>query len=124
MTRLQRSLAATFTATGILHFIRPREYEATVPAYIPISPRDAVRWSGVAEVVGGLAVIPAPTRRFARWWLTGLLVAIFPANLHMALHPEDVAGRGVGIDRMPRWLLFARLPVQAVFIGWAWRATE
>ena len=124
MTRLQRSLAATFTVAGRLHFIRPREYEATVPPYIPISPRDAVRLSGVAEIVGGLAVIPTPTRRFARCWLTAVLIAVFPANLHLALPPEDVAGRGVGIARMPRWLLFARLPVQALFIGWAWRATE
>ena len=58
MTRVQRAFTATFTAAGILHFVRPREYEATVPGYIPISPQDAVRWSGVAEIVGGLAVIP------------------------------------------------------------------
>ncbi len=95
-----------------------------MPEYVPLTPEAAVRWSGVAEIVGGLAVVPAPTRLFARWWLTGLLVAVFPANLHMALRPEDVAGRGVGIDRLPRWLLFARLPVQALFIGWVWRATK
>jgi len=124
MTRLQRALATTFTATGLLHFIRPRDYEATVPDYVPMSPQDAVKWSGVAEILGGLAVIPAPTRLFARWWLTGLLLAVFPANVHMALNPADVAGRGVGADRLPRWLLFARLPLQAVFILWAWRATE
>ena len=123
MTTSQRLLAAFWIAAGVNHFVNPRAYEAIMPDYVPAH-RELVFWSGVAEVVGGLAVIPAPTRRFARWWLTGLLVAVFPANVHMALHPEDVAGRGVGIDRMPRWLLFARLPVQALFIGWAWRATE
>ena len=56
--------------------------------------------------------------------MIGLLVAVFPANVHMAVNPEDVSSRGVGIDRLPRWLLFARLPVQGLFILWTWRATS
>jgi uncharacterized membrane protein len=122
--RSRKLLAAFWVFAGAMHFIRRREYEATVPPYVPISPEDAVRWSGVAEIVGGLTAASAPTRRFARWWLLGLLVAVFPANLHMAVDPAAVAERGVPIDRVPRWLLWARLPIQALFIAWAWRATE
>ena len=118
MTRAQRALAATFIGGGVMHFIRARAYEATVPEYIPMTSRDAVRWSGAAEVIGGVAVIPAPTRRFARWWLIGLLTAVFPANVHMALEPDEVARRGVPVDRLPQWLLFARLPIQALFMLW------
>ena len=57
------------------------------------------------------------TRPAAGWWLAATMVAVFPANLHMALHPERYR-------RIPRALLYARLPVQAVFIAWALRATR
>jgi uncharacterized membrane protein len=124
VSRLQRNVAVMFTIAGSLHFIRPRAYEAIVPDYIPLSARDAVRWSGVAEIVGGVAVAVPPTRRFARWWLLGVLAAVFPANVHMALEPEQVAKRGVPTDRIPHWLLWARLPLQALFMRWVWRATE
>lgn len=109
---------------GTMHAVRKRDYEATVPAYIPISPEDAVRWSGYAELTGGMLVLPSATRRLGRWWLLGLLLAVFPANVHMAVDPDDVASRGVPIDRLPRWLLWARLPIQPLFMLWAWRATE
>lgn len=122
MTRSQRLLAATFTVAGTLHFIRPRAYEAIMPSYLPRH-RELVAISGAAEVVGGLSMIPARSRGFARWWLTVLLIAIFPANLHMALNPDEVAKRGVPTDRIPPWLLWARLPLQPLMIWWAWRAT-
>lgn len=122
MTRSQRALAAFFTFAGTMHFVIPRSYEATVPPYVPISPKDAVAWSGVAEIVGGLGVVPPSTRRFARWWLLGLLAAVFPANVHMAVSPEQV--RGLDLERVPRWTLWARLPLQAVLMLWVWRATE
>jgi hypothetical protein len=44
--------------------------------------------AGAAELGGGLAIIPQRTRRGARWWLLTTLVAVYPANIHMALHPE------------------------------------
>ncbi len=93
MNRSRFPLAVFWLFAGAMHFIRPREYEATVPEYIPISPEDAVRWSGYAEIAGGLAVLPARTRRFGRWWLLGLLLAVFPANVHMAADPAGSPGR-------------------------------
>ena len=67
-----------------------------MPAYIPISPEDAVRWSGVRRARRRRRwCCPSATRRLARWWLLGLLVAVFPANVHMAVDPDDVAARGV-----------------------------
>jgi uncharacterized membrane protein len=124
VSRSRTLLAAFWVFAGTMHFVRRPDYEATVPAYVRISPRDAVRWSGVAEIAGGVLAAPAATRKLARWWLLGLLVAVFPANVHMAVDPADVASRGVPIDRLPRWLLWARLPVQPLFMLWAWRATE
>ena len=122
MTTSQKALAAFFTYTGVMHFVIPKTYEAIVPDYVPISPRDAVVYSGYAEIAGGLAVIPEATRGLARWWLIGLLVAVFPANVHMAVSPEQV--RGLDMRRIPRWALWGRLPLQFACIWWVWRATE
>ena len=124
MGRSRKLLAAFWVFAGTMHFIRAREYRATVPGYVPISSENAVSWSGVAEIAGGALVLPVATRRLGRWWLLGVLVAVFPANVHMAVDPEDVAARGVPVDRLPRWLLWARLPIQPLFMLWAWRATE
>lgn len=123
MTRSQKLLAAFFTFAGMMHFLRPRAYEAVMPPYVPRH-REAVLVSGAAEIVGGLAVVPRATRGFARWWLTGLLIAVFPANLHMALNADEVAKRGVPTDRIPAWLLWSRLPLQPLIIWWAWRSTR
>ena len=122
MNRSQTLLAAFFTLTGTLHFLRPREYEAIVPPQLPMH-KESVAVSGVAELVGALAVIPPGTRTFARWWLLGLLAAVFPANVYMAVRPDEVAERGVAADRIPRILLWLRLPMQPLMGLWVWRAT-
>jgi uncharacterized membrane protein len=121
MTRSQKGLAGFFTLTGVLHFVIPRSYEAIMPPSLPYH-REAVALSGIAELAGGAAVVPRRTRRFARWWLLCLLVAIFPANIHMALNPEQV--RGLDLDTVPRWALWARLPLQPLCMLWVWRATR
>jgi uncharacterized membrane protein len=119
--RLSRTaLAAFFSFAGTLHFVRPKAYEAITPP--PVPKREAVAISGVAEVLGGLAVLHPATRRAGRWWLIALLFAVFPANIWMAVSPEKVEG----LDRtgIPRWALWARLPLQFLAMLWVWRATE
>jgi uncharacterized membrane protein len=122
MTLSQRLLASFFVLAGALHFQRPRAYEAIMPPYVPHH-REAVQISGVAELAGGLAVLHPRTRPLARWWLLALLAAVFPANVHMTLHPGEVAKKGVAADRIPPWLLWARLPLQPLMMLWVWRAT-
>jgi uncharacterized membrane protein len=124
VSRSRTLLGAFWIFAGTMHFIRRREYEAIVPDYVPLSAADAVTWSGYAEIAGGVAVLPAATRRLGRWWLLGVLTLVFPANVHMAVDPAAVAAKGVPADRIPRVLLWARLPAQALFARWAWRATE
>ena len=121
MSWSRRALAAFFTTTGVLHFVIPRSYEAMMPPSLPAH-REAVIVSGIAEIAGGAAVLPPRTRRLARWWLLALLVAVFPANVHMALNPEQV--RGLDLNRVPRWALWARLPLQPLAMVWVWRATR
>jgi uncharacterized membrane protein len=120
MTWSRRLLAAFFNFTGILHFAIPRSYEAMVPE--PVPAKEAVAVSGVAEILGGLAVLHPATRRLGRWWLLALLVAVFPANVHMAVNPERI--RGLNLDKIPRWTLWARLPLQPLAMLWVWRATR
>ena len=114
---LSRSaVAAGFLASGVLHFTHTRWYESIMPPYVPRH-RESVLVSGVAEAIGGAAVLMPATRPYARWWLLALLVAVFPANVHMALNPRDYR-------KIPEPLLGARLPLQGVF-GWlVWRATD
>lgn len=111
---LRRLCAATFVVAGALHFLRPRMYEAIMPDWLPAH-RELVLASGAAEIAGGVGLL-TPRRRLAGWWLIATLVAVFPANVHMALHPERY--------RVPggRAALYGRLPFQALFVAWVRRA--
>jgi uncharacterized membrane protein len=120
MTLSRRLLAAFFGFMGTMHFVIPRSFEAIVPRGVPA--REAVAVSGVAEIAGGLAVLHPATRRLGRWWLLALLLAVFPANVQMAVKPEQI--RGLDLNRVPRWALWARLPLQPLAMLWVWRATR
>ena len=116
---MRRLLGPAFVFAGTMHFVRPREYRAIMPPYIPAH-REMVAVSGAAEIVGGVAALFPRSHRFARLWLIALLIAVFPANLHMALNPDDIRG----LPKIPRWLLWARLPVQGLFIAWVVHGTR
>lgn len=118
----QKVIAGLFSFAGIMHFVIPKTYEAIVPAYVPIPAREAVLYSGVAELAGGIGVLIPQTRRAAGWGLIALLMAVFPANVHMAVNPEQI--KGLDARRVPRWALWARLPLQFVMIWQVWRATQ
>ena len=107
-------LAAFYLVAGTLHFLRPRVYEAMMPPPLPAK-RRLVYASGAAEIAGGAAVLHPRTRAAGGWWLIATLIGIFPANVNMAIN----SGR---FQRVPAWLLWARLPLQAPLIAWAWRA--
>jgi uncharacterized membrane protein len=110
-------LAAFFLAGGINHFVNPRFYEAIVPPSLKHDARRVVQVSGVAELAGGLGVLIPITRRPSGLGLIALLAAVFPANLYMAREPES-------FRRIPRWALYARLPLQPLMMLWAWRASR
>jgi len=112
----QRLLAAFWILGGLNHFRVPKVYMAIMPESLPAH-RELVLWSGVAEVVGGVAVVHPATRRFARWWLLGVLAAVYPANIQMALNPERY-------EQIPSVALWARLPLQFACAYWVWRATD
>lgn len=109
---LRRACGPVFVLAGAMHFVKPRLYRQIVPPYLP-APEALVYLSGVAEAAGGLGLMYESTRGRARWWLVGTLLAIFPANLHMAQHPEQYPGIPGGSRSLQ-----LRLPLQAVFIAW------
>jgi uncharacterized membrane protein len=113
MPRALRAAAGpVFVLAGLLHFLNPKVYASIMPDYLPAH-RELVYASGVAEAAGGaLLMCPSPSaRRAGGWWLVATLVAVFPANLHMALNPERYR-------RIPRAALYARLPLQLAFVRW------
>lgn len=118
MTLARKLCGVSFVAAGTLHFLRPRDYEAVMPPSLPAH-RELVLASGVAEVVGGLAVLTPGLERPARWWLLGLLAAVFPANVNIAWRREEI-----GLERIPSWALWLRLPFQAALMAWVVWATD
>lgn len=113
MSFARAAIGASFITTGVLHFVRPKMYEAIMPRYLPAH-RELVLASGVAEIAGGAGVLHPKTRRAAGWWLIATLVAVFPANVEMAVHPER-------FKRIPKSLLYARLPLQGAMIASVWK---
>jgi uncharacterized membrane protein len=112
-TPARAALGAFFLAAGALHFIKPRAYEAIVPDALPAR-RGLVYASGVAEIAGGMAVLSRRTARPGGWWLVATLVAVFPANVNMAVDAQRFRA-------VPEPLLWARLPLQALLVAWVWR---
>src|SRR5437588_699869 len=88
MLRRAPLVGPIFIAAGLLHFVIPRTYARIVPPYVP-APEAMVFLSGVAEIAGGAGMMSRRARRPAGWWLIATLIAVFPANLHMALHPDE-----------------------------------
>lgn len=107
-----RLFGPVFIFAGVLHFVIPKTYEAIVPDWLPAH-RALVYASGVAEIAGGGALLHRRTRRFGGRLSIATLLAVFPANVHMALHPERYPVPG------GRRALYLRLPLQIGFIAWA-----
>jgi uncharacterized membrane protein len=113
-----RYLAAGFwIVAGVMHFVIPRQYEAIVPSALRRWRKQVVVASGVAEIAGGVLILPGRTRRAGRWWSLATLAGVYPANIEMAVRSDRY-------PKLPAVALWARLPLQFVF-GWlTWRGTE
>jgi uncharacterized membrane protein len=112
------ALATIFVVAGVLHFTITETYVGVMPPYLPW-PRELVRVSGVCQVAGGVGLCVPRLRRVAGWGLVLLLVAVWPANLHMYTE-----ARSSGAPAWRETLLLLRLPLQLVLIWWVWKAAE
>ena len=111
-------MAAAMVVAGIAHWARPLPFLQHLPPWVPM-PELLVFITGVAEVVLGAALLAAqPWRARAGTALAAYLLAVFPANVYVAVAGVDVDGQPGG---MYPWL---RLPFQILFIAWALWSTR
>ncbi len=114
--RSRLGLAALLVLMGVLHFVVPAPFEKIVPRWLS-HPRLWVGISGVAELVSGALLAGRRTRRLGGYVAAATIVAVYPANVQMALDagmPDDAMG----------WFSWLRLPLQLPLIRWALRQTR
>lgn len=113
-----------FSGAGTAHFAKPDFFEAIVPAWFPNATL-ANRVSGAAELALGLGMFLPRTRKLSALGLFALTIAVFPANVDMAVNnvePQLVEGRfsrSVGTATGP--LNWIRLPLQLPLLWWLWK---
>jgi uncharacterized membrane protein len=108
--------AVGFVAIGIRHLVAPDFFIHIVPpGFGP--PALMVAISGACEIAGGVGLLIPVLRRAAAIGLIALLAAVFPANIYMVIYPDAIPDFHVG-----HWILWARLPLQPLFIAWVWYA--
>lgn len=117
-TLLRWLLAVLMITAGVSHFTNPDTFIRIVPSYLPW-PAALVYISGVFEILGGLGLLLPLTRKAAAWGLIALFVAVFPANVNMAIHQIPF-----GEMPTPPVFLWLRLPLQLVLIAWAYWNTR
>lgn len=100
--------------TGVMHFTGPDRFVAMMPPWLGWH-LGLVYASGLAELVCGAGLIIPRTRRVAAWGAIALFLAILPANIHVAMSGGAVEGLP-----LQAWYYWLRLPLQFVYIGWAW----
>ena len=121
LTKDLKGLAVLFAISGSLHLVRPQVFETIVPRRLP-APRGLVYASGVAELACAVGLVHPRTRAAAGWASAALLVAIFPANVQMAVTEGRRARRGTGSPAR-RAATLVRLPLQIPLIRTALKAT-
>jgi uncharacterized membrane protein len=112
---LRAVLGVAMVGVGVLHFAQPEPFVRIMPAWLP-APLVLVWVSGVFEILGGVGLFVPRTRRFAGLGLCALYVAVFPANVNMAVNHLTLDG----VTPVPTAVLWGRLPLQAVLIALAW----
>jgi uncharacterized membrane protein len=107
-------IALFFLVGGIGHFISAGFFIMAMPDYLPYH-QELVLISGVFEVLGAIGLLVPKTRLLAGYGLIALILAVYPANINMALHPEKYHNISV-------FFLYLRLPMQLLFIWFVWWA--
>ena len=107
-------IAVFFIAGGIAHFVVTDSYIAAMPDYLGYH-KELVIISGVFEILGAIGILVPQTRLLAGYGLVALIIAVYPANINMALHPEKYTD-------ISELFLYIRLPFQFLFMWFVWWA--
>jgi uncharacterized membrane protein len=115
---LRGILAVCIVVAGFLHFAQSEPFIRIVPDFLP-APATLVYLSGVIEILLGIGLLVPSTRQLSAWGLVALFIAVYPANLNMAINHIKIAG-------IPDtwWFQAIRLPFQGVLIAWAYWYTR
>jgi uncharacterized membrane protein len=105
-------VAIAMVSVGVLHFTDPEPFVRIVPAFLPAK-LELVWLSGAAEILLGVGLLPKVTRRWASLGLVALFIAVFPANINMAINEVQLNPE----SPIPVWAMWARLPFQLLFIA-------
>lgn len=120
MTKLKTAslyfMGIAYILAGLFHFLVPEMYLKFMPPYLPWH-QELVFISGLIEIALGALLFVPQYRKLAAWGIIALLVAVFPANVYLA----QTNGEAIGISALAAW---ARLPIQALLILWAWWHTR
>ena len=109
-------MAFFYILAGIMHFIKPDFYLAIMPPYLPWHLK-LVYLSGICEMIVGILLVPKPTRSLGAWLLIALLIAVYPANIQMAINYWIYNHPGL-------WIAIIRLPIQFILLWLAWIYTK
>ncbi|MDJ0596819.1 MAG: DoxX family protein [Pleurocapsa sp. MO_226.B13] len=111
-------LAFCMVVAGGSHFVFPEPYIKIVPSLLPY-PAALVYVSGFFEIIGGIGLLIPAVSQAAAWGFVLLFIAVYPANINMAVN-------NIHIDNIPdgNWFQAIRLPFQFVLIAWAWWLTR
>ena len=109
LPRNAKVLVAGFTASGVVHLVRPQVFMPLMPSWVPAH-REVILGSGVAELALAAALVAPPTRRVAGWASVLLLLGVWPGNIKMAL--DSNRSRSTGL-KAAAW---GRVPLQLPMI--------
>ena len=119
MTRLRLAspylLTALLAGAGVTHFLKPGFYDPIVPHALPGPARAWTYASGVAELGVAAAVAVPATRSRGALAAFVLFIAVFPANIQMAVDADTMTEKVIG---------YARLPLQLPLVVWAWKVSR
>jgi len=111
---LRYVLSANMVGIGILHFTNAPTFVSIMPPFLPWH-LELVYLSGAIEIALGLLLLPWASRNFAAWSLIALYVAVYPANIYMALGQPTLEGLPEGMEQPSKLLAWLRLPFQFLF---------
>ena len=111
--RSRLRLAGFLLFMGVLHFVAPRPFDRIIPKWVPGRPRTWTYLSGACELSSAALLAMPRTRRLGAYAAAATLVAVYPANVQMAIDNRPNTAFGVG--------MWARLPLQFPMIAWALR---
>jgi len=108
-------LASFMVGAGVMHFVNPEFFLKIMPPYLPLH-SDLVIISGICEIVLGVLLLVSQSSRLAAWGIVALLIAVFPANIYLFQNQQLMPA--------PQFVHLLRLPLQGVFILWAYCLTR